>query len=71
MLLDEREYRVQRAARLERPGHLERLELQVNVAAGDLAEPVGSNERRPAHGRCDALARAADVGEGEVDHLTL
>ncbi len=71
VLLDEREYRVERAARLERSGHLERLELEVDVTARDPAEPVGSNERRLANGRGDALARAVDVGEGDADHLTL
>src|SRR5262249_9081368 len=59
---------VQRAALLERPGHLQVLELEERTVAGDARERFGIRERRHVDRAGDPGARRLDVRDR--DHLT-
>ncbi len=58
-----REDRVERAARLERVGELQRLELQPDIAAGQVGEPERSHQRRPPDVRSDPPPCAQHVNK--------
>ena len=64
---EQRRQHIQRAAQLEGAGGLLVLELEVDVAAGDLAEPVAANERRALDERPDAVGGGENVGGESVN----
>src|SRR5262249_18778062 len=62
---ERREY-VERTAQLERAGGLRVLELEIDVAAGDVAQRRASKERRPFDERPNAVACGDDIGRAKI-----
>ena len=58
---------VERAALLEGAGHLQVLELEVDLAAGEAGEDLRVRAGGEVDGAADAFACGLDVGEGDVE----